>query len=78
MMRHSAATVTTRSIGEITAELRELRARRELNGGESRGERWSREMLEAEEARPREKQKDRNLTDAEAVRQVEYLQQARR
>jgi hypothetical protein len=74
-MRHSAATVTTRPLHVITRELRELRNRRDSNGGEDPGYRWRREMLEMEEARAREKEAHRNLTDYEAVQQVEYLQQ---
>lgn len=54
----STVAVTTRSISEVTRELNELRNRRELNGGsESAGDRWSRQMLEAEERRAREKEK---------------------
>jgi hypothetical protein len=75
MMRTSAAVVTTRSLDVVSAELNAARARRDLHDGrEDSVSRWRREMLEMEEARAREGERDRNLTDAESVRHREFLE----
>jgi hypothetical protein len=74
-MMRTATAVTARSLGTFHRELRQLRDRRELNGGhEDEVDRWRREMLVLEEARAKEADKSRNLTDHEARLQIDYLQ----
>jgi hypothetical protein len=76
-MRYSSpiSTVTTRDLSTVTRELNEARAWRNNTGKEDPVSRWKREALESEERRAREREKSRNLTDYESVKQIEFLQQ---
>jgi hypothetical protein len=58
----------------VSRDLHELIARRDLTGRENDLDKWKREMLELEQARAREVEEDRHLTDSEASHQRDTLQ----
>jgi hypothetical protein len=71
MLRFGAAVAATRDLETVTRELNQLR----FLGSDDAVTRWKRTALEEEQLRARNREKERNLTDHEAARQSEHLQQ---